>query len=454
MNLEKPNTLDREEPQETMPSFGSSELAHPEKPKKSGWVWLVLLILAGVGVYFYYFRSHSGSAKAATTSTQGPGGRAGRGMGSIPVVAVSATKGDIGVYFTGLGAVTPIYTVTIKSQIPGYLMQVLYQEGQIVHKGDALAEIDPRPYQVMLEQAQAGLARDQANLENARVDLVRYQTLLPLKAVPEQQLATQQSTVKQDVGIVQTDQAQIDNAKLDLTYCHITAPITGRVGLRLVDPGNYVTPNDSTGLVVITQVEPISVIFTLPEDQLPAILDKIHAGAQLKVEAYDREMKEKIGEGYMSTMDNQIDPTTGTVKLRANFNNRDGKLFPNQFVNARLLVEEKHGVTLIPTAAVQRNSQITYVYLVKDIHPAKSEAPSKSPGSKGQTGAHEPAEKQMEGTVTIRTITIDTTEGDNAQVTSGLNPGDVVVMTGVDKLQEGSKVRLAKPNERGTRGSS
>ena len=201
------------------------------------------------------------------------------------MVAAVARKGYIGVYFTGLGAVTPIYTVTVKSQISGYLMQVLYKEGQIVHKGDALAEIDPRPYQVMLEQAQAGLARDQANLENAKVDLKRYQTLVPLKAVPEQQLATQEALVKSDQGIVQTDQAQIDVAKLDLVYCHITAPITGRVGLRLVDPGNYVTANDATGLVVITQVEPISVIFTLPEDQLPPILGRMHAGARLKVEA-------------------------------------------------------------------------------------------------------------------------------------------------------------------------
>ena len=224
---------------------------------------------------------------------------------------------------------------------------------------------------------------------------------------------------------MQTDQAQIDTAKLDLVYCHITAPITGRVGLRLVDPGNYVTANDATGLVVITQVQPISVIFTLPEDQLPAILAKMRAGARLKVEAFDREMKTKIAQGWLATMDNQIDPTTGTVKLRANFDNRDGSLFPNQFVNARLLVEEKQGVTLIPTAAVQRNSQTTYVYLVKP-----------------------------DSSVTVRTITIGTTEGDETEVTSGLVPGDQVVMTGVDKLQEGSKVRTPKSGERSSKGSS
>jgi len=356
------------------------------------------------------------ASQAANVTT--PGSAPGRNFGAVPVVVAQASQGDIGVYFTGLGAVTPIYTVTVKSQIAGYLMEVLYKEGQIVHKGDLLAQVDPRPYQVMLEQAEAGLARDMANLENAKVDLKRYQTLVPLRAVPEQQLATQDALVKSDDGIAKTDQAQIDTAKLDLVYCHITAPITGRVGLRLVDPGNFVTPTDATGLVVITQIEPISVIFTLPEDQLPAIMERMHAGARLRVDAYDREMK-KIAQGWLETIDNQIDPTTGTVKLRANFDNRDEALFPNQFVNAKLLVEEKDGVTLMPTAAVQRNSQRTYVFLVRP-----------------------------DSTVTVRTITIGTTEGDESEVTSGLAPGDVVVMTGVDRLQEGTKVRFQKGGEK------
>jgi multidrug efflux system membrane fusion protein len=423
MNLEKPDTLERHDLQETMQNFRTIESPPAGKPKKYGWLWVVVLVLVGLGVYYY--RSHATAAKAASDGAQSPGGRLGRGSGAIPVVAAVARKGDSGVYFTGLGAVTPIYTVTIKSQISGYLMQVLYQEGQIVNKGDVLAEIDPRPYQVMMEQAQAGLARDQANLENAKVDLARYQTLAPLKAIPEQQLATQQATVKQDQAIIQTDQAQIDTAKLDLIYCHIIAPITGRVGLRLVDPGNYVTANDATGLVVITQVEPISVIFTLPEDQLPAVLSSMHAGVRLKVDAFDREMKIRIAQGWLSTLDNQIDPTTGTVKLRANFDNREGSLFPNQFVNARLLVEEKQEVTLIPTACVQRNAQITYVYLVKP-----------------------------DASVTVRNITIGTSEGEDSEVTSGLVPGDSVVMTGVDKLQEGSKVRVQKQGERSSKRSS
>jgi multidrug efflux system membrane fusion protein len=395
---------------------GNSPGLPGKEPKRRWWVWLLALAVLGYGAY----RVRKGLvAPQATTAAQGTNLR----LPSVPVVAAKTQKGDIGVYYTGLGAVTPIYTVTVKSQISGYLMQVLYKEGQIVQKGDPLFEIDPRPYQVMLEQAQAGLARDQANLENAKVDLKRYQVLAPLKAVPEQQLATQEATVKQDEGIVQTDQAQIDNAKLDLIYCHITAPITGRVGLRLIDPGNYVTANDAVGLVVITQIEPISVIFTLPEDYLPAVLAKMHAGAQLKVEADDRNGK-KIDQGLLESVDNQIDPTTGTVKLRANFENREGSLFPNQFINVRLLVEEKQGVTLIPTAALQRNSQTTYVFLVKP-----------------------------DSTVTVRPITIGTTEGDDAEVALGLSPGDVVVMTGVDKLQEGSKVKVQMSGEKAQKGS-
>jgi len=380
-----------------------------------------------VVVGIYYFRSRS-SAPTATSGAAGPPGGAARGPMVIPVVAARTHKGDIGVFINGLGAVTPIYTVSVKTQISGYLMKVAYKEGDTVHQGDLLAEVDARPYQVMLEQAEAMLAKDQANLDNARVDLVRYKTLVPLKAVPEQQLATQDAMVKQFEATVKADQAQIDAAKLDLVYCHIVAPITGRVGLRLVDPGHYVTPNDSTGLVVITQIEPISVIFPLAEDQLPTVLKKFRTGARLSVDVYDREGFEsgrpRIAQGWLATLDNQIDPSTGNVRLRANFDNKDGALFPNQFVNARLLVEEKRGVTLVPTAAVQRNSQITYTYVVK-----------------------------ADSTVTLRPITIGTTEGNDSEVTSGLAAGDVVVMTGVDKLQEGSKVRAQMYGEESQKGS-
>jgi len=410
--MSTPSTLERNDEAQIRPN--ASPRVPGKEPKRRWWLWLLALAVLAFGAY----RVRKGMVVPQAANTNPAGGAPGRNFGAVPVVAVPAVKGDIGVYFPGLGIVTPIHTVSVRSQIAGYLMQVLYKEGQLVNKGDPLAEIDPRPYQVMLENAEAGLARDQATLDNAKVDLQRYQTLVPLRAVPEQQLATQTSLVKSTEGVVKADQAQIDTAKLDLVYCHITAPITGRVGLRLVDPGNYVTPTDATGLVVITQIEPISVIFPLPEDQLPVVMERERAGARLQVEAYDRANTKKMATGWLDTVDNQIDPTTGTVKLRANFDNRDGALFPNQFVNAKLLVQEKRGVTLIPTAAVQRNSQRTYVFLVKP-----------------------------DSTATIQTITIGTSEGDESEVTSGLKPGDEVVMTGVDRLQEGTKVRFQKTKQ-------
>jgi len=374
--------------------------------RRRSWLWVVLLILAAAAAYRFWPK---GGGPEPATSTAPPASSGRRGFGGItPVVAVKATKGDIGVYITDPGAVVPVYTVTVASQISGYLMKVLYKEGDMVHQGDPLAEIDPRPYEVQLETAQAALARDQANLSNARVDLQRYQTLVPLRAVPEQTLATQQALVKSDEGTVQTDQAQIDSAKLNLTYCHITSPITGRVGLRLVDPGNYVQPSNS--LVVITQLQPITVVFPIAEDQLEPVIERWRDGQHLQVVAFDRNMK-KLATGTLTTIDNQIDPTTGTVKLRATFGNADNSLFPNQFVNARLLVEEKRNVTLVPTAAVQRNNQMTYVWLVKP-----------------------------DSTVTVRQIKEGTSEGSQTEVASGLNPAEVVVMTGVDRLQEGAKV--------------
>ncbi|MGH9327801.1 MAG: efflux RND transporter periplasmic adaptor subunit [Terriglobia bacterium] len=335
-----------------------------------------------------------------------------RGAGAVPVVAAKSWKGNIGVYVTGLGSVTPLYTVNVASQIAGYLTEVLYKQGQLVHKGDLLALIDPRPYQVALENAQAMLARDTATYNNAIVDLKRYQTLVPLNAEPEQTLATQQATVKSDAAILKTDQGAIDAARLNLTYCHITAPITGRVGLRLVDPGNYVQAG-STALVVITQIQPITVIFPISEDQLPEVFKRWHAGERLPVYAYDRTNTTKIATGYLETIDNEIDPTTGTIKLRARFSNPEGDLFPNEFVNARLLVEEKRGTTLIPAAAVQRGAQGTYVFLV-----------------------------QPNSTAAMQTVKVGTTEGSTTQVLSGVTPGQEVIITGVDELQQGSKVHV------------
>ncbi|HVA00279.1 MAG TPA: MdtA/MuxA family multidrug efflux RND transporter periplasmic adaptor subunit [Terriglobia bacterium] len=390
----------------------SPEVMGKEPPKHSPrrWVWLLVFVLLAAGAYFL-MRRRAGPAPAAD-SAQGAGGNP-RGAMIIPVVAAKAGKGNIGVYITGLGAVTPIYTVTVKSRVDGQLMKVEYREGDSVHQGDPLVEIDPRPYEVQLMQAEGQLAKDQAALDNARVDLTRYQTLVTHNAVPEQQVATQKALVEQDEGAIKSDQAAIASAKLNITYCHITAPITGRIGLRLIDPGNFVQASSQAGLLVITQVQPISVIFTIAEDQVPAVLEKIRSGQRLRVDAYSRDMKTKLATGWLTTLDNEIDPSTGTLKLRATFSNSNGVLFPNQFVNARLQVEEKHGVTLVPSAVVQRNSQATYVYLVKP-----------------------------DSTVTVRPVTAGTTEGDQTEIVSGLSPGDVVVMTGVDKLQEGSKVRV------------
>jgi len=372
----------------------------------------VVLLLLGAGGYYYW--THR-TVPAAGSATGAPGGRRGPGgnAGAAPVDAAKAVKGNIGVYVTGLGAVTPLATVTIKTQVNGQLMQINYKEGDLVKKGDTLAEIDPRPYEAQLTQYEGQLARDQATLDNARIDQGRYETLIKQNAIPEQQLATQIATVKSDEGIVKNDQGLIQSVKVNLIYCHITAPITGRIGLRLVDAGNIVQTSDTTGLLVITQLQPISVIFTISEDQLPPVYAKQRAGQTLPVDAFDREMKNKLASGSLTTIDNEIDQTTGTVKLRATFDNSNNELFPNQFVNARLLEQEKRNVVLIPSAAVQRNSQSTYVYVVKP-----------------------------DSTVTIRQVKVGTSDDTNTEIESGVNQGDVVVLSGVDKLVEGSKVTV------------
>jgi membrane fusion protein, multidrug efflux system len=387
----------------------------PPERRRSGrrWLWLPVLALLAAGVWYYGPKAGS-LVSAGSTPTKG--GK--KGSGAVPVVAAKARRGNIGVYITGLGSVTPVFTDMVKSRVDGQLMKVHYNEGDLVHEGDLLVEIDPRPYQVMLEQAQGQLLRDQATLDNAHVDLDRYTKLLAQNAIPEQQLATQKAAVVQAEGVVKTDQAQIDNAKLDLVYCKITAQITGRVGLRLVDPGNIVHATDTNALVVITQIQPISVIFTVAEDDLPVVLRKLAAGQHLSAEAWDRANTTKIGTGTLATVDNQIDPTTGSLRLRANFDNSANLLFPNQFVNVRLLEEEKGGVTLAPNAVIQRTTNTTYVYVVKEDH-----------------------------TVTVRQITLGVSEGDSTEITSGVAPGDVLVMTGVDKLQEGTPVTVQLADE-------
>jgi multidrug efflux system membrane fusion protein len=414
-----PLALPPGEPQLALPAPGD---APPSRPHRSKLVWLlVLALLAGAIWGYLYWSKASASTKAA------PGaGKNGDGKGSdvTQVVAAKARRGNIGVYFNGLGAVTPIYTVTLKSRVDGELTEIHYREGDTVHQGDLLIQIDPRPFEVQLTQAEGQMAKDEALLANARIDLTRYQTLLAQNAIPEQQVATQKALVTQDEAMVKSDQGQIDSAKLNLIYCKITAPITGRIGLRLVDPGNIVHAADTNGLLVITQIEPISVLFTVAEDQLPTVLQKMRT-ATLEVDAYDRDMKQKLAQGTLTTVDNQIDQTTGTVRLRATFDNKDDSLFPNQFVNARLLVQEKSGVVLLPSAAIQRSSNAMFVYLVKP-----------------------------DSTVTVRNITEGTTEGDDSEITSGLNAGDTVVMTGADKLQEGSKVIAQIPQDNSSKKGS
>jgi membrane fusion protein, multidrug efflux system len=395
------------EPQKLLPD-GHSPVPPPRRRHRL-WVWFLLLVLLAAGGYYYWSRG-----KPAATSGGGKGGKNGPGANAAaPVDAAKAQRGNIGVYVTGLGAVTPIYTVTVKTQVNGQLMQVLYKEGDMVQKGDKLAEIDQRPYQAQLTQYEGQLIRDQATLDNARIDQARYETLLKQNAVPEQQLATQIATVKSDEGIVKNDQGLIEAVKVNLIYCNITAPITGRIGLRLVDPGNIVQTSDSTGLLVITQLQPISVIFTIAEDQLPPVLAKNLAGQKLPVDAFDRDMMKKLASGSLTTIDNEIDQTTGTVKIRATFDNSHNELFPNQFVNARLLQQEKTNVILVPSAAVQRNSSSTYVYVVKP-----------------------------DSTVTLRQVKVGTSDDNNTEITSGVLEDDVVVLTGVDKLQEGTKVTV------------
>ncbi|HWF07920.1 MAG TPA: MdtA/MuxA family multidrug efflux RND transporter periplasmic adaptor subunit [Bryobacteraceae bacterium] len=379
------------------------------KPKKRRWPWVVGLLALLLAAFLIFGKT----GKPDSAKKDGKGGRGGAAT-ATPVVAAEAKTGNIGVYVTGLGAVTPIYTVTVKSRVDGQLESVHFREGERVRQGDLLIEIDRRPYDAAVTQAEGQLLRDQALLENARVDQTRYTTLLSQDAIPEQQLTAQKSLVKQYEGTVKNDEGQLAAARLNVTYCRITAPISGVIGLRLVDPGNIVHAADTNGMLVITQVQPISLIFTVGEDQLPPILQKIRAGQRLPVEAWDRDLKNRIATGRLETVDNEIDQTTGTLKLRAIFDNTDDALFPNQFVNARLLQQEKTGVTLLPSAAIQRNTNATYVYLI-----------------------------QPDSTVRLRNITIGTTEGDQTEITSGLSPGDRVVMTGVDKLQDGSRVSVS-----------
>ncbi|HEV2667815.1 MAG TPA: MdtA/MuxA family multidrug efflux RND transporter periplasmic adaptor subunit [Blastocatellia bacterium] len=371
-------------------------------------LWLLLLAaLIGGGFWVY----EQARAKLAADAGHQQSGNA---APSTLVAVASARVGNIPVYLNGLGSVTPLNTITVKTRLDGQLTRVAFKEGQFVRQGDLLAEIDPRPYEVQLALAQAQLARDQAQLNNAKTDLARYQYLADKGVIPKQQLDTQTSVVSQDEAVIKVDEAQIANAKLQLTYCRITAPISGRIGLRLVDPGNIAHASDPGGLVIITQVQPIAVLFTIPEDSLNSVLRRLRSGERLPSEAYDRSGQTKLVTGRLLTMDNQIDPNTGTNRLKAVFENKGNALFPNQFVNIRLLVETRKDKVLIPVVAIQRGPRGTYVYVVRP-----------------------------DQTVEARPVAVGAMEGDDASIESGLTANEQVVVDGVDKLQPGGRVQIA-----------
>jgi membrane fusion protein, multidrug efflux system len=386
----------------------SEEVAPSPHKRRRWWIWLLILGVVGAAAWFLRAQAQKQSSSASAAA---------RGRGSQPIaVSVAAAKnGNLPVYFTGIGTVEAYYTVTVHTRVDGQIMTVYFKEGQFVEKGEPLVEIDSRPYQVQLEQAQGQLIKDNAALKDAAVNLDRDTSLFASGIIPKQQLDTQNATVLQGKGAVEADQAAIDNAKLQLVYCHITAPISGRIGLRLVDPGNIVHAADANGLIVITQLQPIAVIFTLPQVQLTEVYRELRAHDRLPVDAYDPDDTSKITSGFLETIDNQIDTTTGTYKLKAVFNNQDHALFPNQFVNIHLLVTTKRNLTILPAAAVQRGPQGSYVYVVKG------------------------------NTANIRAVKPGITEGNEIAIDGGVQPGEEVVTDGLDKLTDGSTVRVVGP---------
>jgi len=400
---------------------GQEPFRIPQEPPPPGhrsrwWVWLIVFIVALGAVYFLYRQYEAAQQAKQSKMMMQPH--------EVPVQTATVREGDIGVYVNGLGTVTPVYTVSVTSRVQGQIMAIHYREGQMVRKGDPLIDIDPRPYEAQLSQVQGQLSHDEALLAQARIDLDRYQAAFSRNAIAQQQVYDQEQLVKQDEGTVKNDQGLLQNAQVNLVYCHITAPITGRVGLRLVDPGNLVQANSNTSLVVVTQLQPITVIFTVAEDYLPEIQKELRVGHKMQVQALDRTEQNTLATGTLLTIDNQVDPTTGTFKLRAIFPNTDGALFPNQFVNAKLLVDTQHNVDLIPTAALQRNSSGAFVYVIK-------------PGD----------------TASMQTVTPGTTDGNTAAV-QGLEPGQVIAVNGFDKLQDGIKVVVRNnPTDAGSGGA-
>jgi membrane fusion protein, multidrug efflux system len=389
-------------------------------------VTLAVLVLAGVGSYALRKADGDGTGPGHADSGQRGGYRQQRGFDrnrAIPVRVVTTRRGDLDLWVDALGTVTAANTVTVKSRVDGQLVRVALKEGQRVKAGDLLAQVDPRPFQVALDQAQGQLARDQAQLASAQVELKRYRGLLKEDSIASQQVDTQKAQVGQMEGTVQADRAQVANARLQLDFSHITAPIGGRLGLRLVDVGNMVHAGDAGGLVVITQTQPIYAVFSVPADGIAELVRRWHRGERLEVRAYDRDGKTLLATGHLSSIDNQIDTTTGTVKLKAEFANQDEALFPNQFVNVRLKTATLSGAVLAPTAAVQQGTAGTFVYLVKG-----------------------------DSTVTLRQVTLGPSAGDTVAVADGLAPGDRLVIDGADKLREGSKVEIAEAGPAAARG--
>src|SRR5260370_1054793 len=391
-----------------LPEPGTRSAAAAVSSKSRWWLWA--LVLGAVAVGGWYYRNERNARPAADAAVPGAASKSKGSFGAgnlvVPVVVATAERGALPVYFNGLGTVTAFNTVTVRSRVDGQVISIAFKEGQFVNEGDLLAQIDPRPFQVQLAQAMGQLAKDQAQRKDAEANFERFKLLFKEGVIPQQQLDTQAALVGQFDGAIASDQSQIDNAKLQLTYSRITAPISGRIGLRLVDAGNIVHASDTNGLLVITQLQPISVIFSLPQDQLPQVNAKLRSGVQLAVDAYDRDDTAKIASGKLQTIDNQIDLTTGTYKLKSIFANTDNALFPNQFVNVHLLVDTKHNLTIVPAAAIQRGPQGTYLYAV----------------------AKDPATKDT--IAKIYSVTIAQTTGNSVRLRSGLNPDAVAVIAG------------------------
>jgi membrane fusion protein, multidrug efflux system len=373
----------------------------PQRRSRRRWTWIAIAAVAIVASLLLL--RHADQTTAAQHQPASPR--------AVSVVAAPAITRDLGIYLTGLGTVTPLSTVTVHTRVDGELVTVRYREGQIVAKGELLAEIDRQPYQAQVEQYEGQLARDEALLANARVDLERYKTLWSQNSIQKQQLDTQLSLVEQYEGTVKLDRGLLNAARVNLAYCRITSPIAGRVGLRLVDPGNIVHATDTNGIVVITQLQPITVVFTLPEDNIGAVAERLRRGERMVVDAYDRAQQRKLASGSLMTIDNQIDTTTGTVRLRAEFPNADNRLFANQFVNTRLTLGAARGVTTVPVAALLRSPNGSFVYVVNQHH-----------------------------TVEARPVTVGVTDGDQVEISKGVVPGEVLVVDGADRIRDGSPV--------------